>query len=86
MTSLQKFIENNVVEGQETISYTPMIGDETEEMPVKPVLGYISAVKSVISDLFSSITTITKTFNNLQIKSISYLNRFYSQQMDYMYG
>lgn len=86
MTSLQKFIENNAVEGQETISYQPMIGDEREEMPVKPVLGYISVVKSVITDLFSSITTITKTFNNLQIKSISYLNRFYSQQMDYMYG
>ena len=86
MTSLQKFIENNTIEGQETISYRSIIGDETEEVPVKPLLGYISAVKSVITDLFSSITTITKTFNNLQIKSISYLNRFYSQQMDYMYG
>ena len=86
MTSLQKFIEDNAVEGQETISYRSIIGDETEEVPVKPLLGYVSAVKSVITDLFSSITTITKTFNNLQIKSISYLNRFYSQQMDYMYG
>ena len=86
MTSLQKFIENNTIEGQETISYRSIIGDETEEVPVKPLLGYISAVKSVITDLFSSITTITKTFNNLQIKSISYLNRFYSQQMDLMYG
>ena len=86
MTSLQKFIENNTIEGQETILYRSIIGDETEEVPVKPLLGYTSAVKSVITDLFSSITTITKTFNNLQIKSISYLNRFYSQQMDYMYG
>ena len=86
MTSLQKFIENNTIEGQETILYRSIIGDETEEVPVKPLLGYTSAVKSVITDLFSSITTITKTFNNLQIKSISYLNRFYSQQMDLMYG
>lgn len=34
----------------------------------------------------SGIYLFIETFNNLQIKSISYLNKFYSQQMDYMYG
>ena len=59
---------------------------KTTEIPVKPVKTYLTAVKSIISDLFSSITTVTNVFNKLQVKSISYLNKFYMERMNYMYG
>ena len=59
---------------------------KTVEIPIKPVKTYLNAVKSIISDLFSSISTVTNVFNKLQIKSISYLNRFYMERMNYLYG
>lgn len=59
---------------------------KTVEIPIKPVKTYLNAVKSIISDLFSSISTVTNVFNRLQIKSISYLNRFYIERMNYLYG
>ena len=59
---------------------------KTVEIPIKPVKIYLNAVKSIISDLFSSISTTTNVFNKLQIKSISYLNRFYMERMNYLYG
>lgn len=59
---------------------------KTVEIPIKPVKTYLNAVKSIISDLFNSISTTTNVFNKLQIKSISYLNRFYMERMNYLYG
>lgn len=59
---------------------------KTVEIPIMPVKTYLNAVKSIISDLFSSISSVTNVFNKLQIKSISYLNRFYMERMNYLYG